>query len=67
MDKRNKHITINLTNDEYNYIIQLSKIYRRSVSEMAYLILIDNAIDLFLKNQKQGINKPAVFVPGSFE
>ena len=40
--KRNKHITINLTDDQYLKIENLARAQRRTVADAAYIIIIDN-------------------------
>jgi uncharacterized protein (DUF1778 family) len=60
--KRKNHITINLNDDEYNLIKKLAAADRRSVSDIAYLILIDNAMQLYQSKQSAEI-KPAYFIP----
>ena len=44
MDKRNKHILINLTEDQYNAIALMSDKNRRKIADMVY-ILVSDAID----------------------
>lgn len=66
--KKTKHITINLTEDQYNYIVFLSNQYRRTETETATLILIDNAERLFIEVQRQQQQqqfKPAHFIPSN--
>ena len=38
---RNKHITINLDENEYNYIESLSKKMKRKIADMVYIIISD--------------------------
>ncbi len=40
--KRNKHILINLSEDQYNKLLFIATNQRRKISDAAYLILIDN-------------------------
>lgn len=61
--KRKNHITINLNDDEYNLIKKLAAADRRSVSDIAYLILIDNALLLYQSKQGNAEFKPAQFIP----
>lgn len=42
--KRNKHILINLTEDQYNAIALMSDKNRRKIADMVY-ILVSDAID----------------------
>lgn len=44
MDKRNKHVLINLTEDQYNAIALMSDKNRRKIADMVY-ILVSDAID----------------------
>lgn len=41
MGKRQKHITINLTEDHYNALKILADNERRTITDTAYLLLID--------------------------
>jgi len=61
--KKSNHITINLNDNEYSLIKKLAALERRSISELCYLILIDNANLLFLDKQSKPEFKPAVFIP----
>ncbi len=61
--KKTEHITINLTVEEYDYIKALAKIERRSITEIAKLILVDNAIKLFLDIHTNNDFKPAKYIP----
>ena len=54
MAKRTKKVSINLTEDEYKIIEWLSRRERRSISEISYLILVDNAQQLFEEKQEDG-------------
>lgn len=54
MAKRTKKISVNLTEDEYNVIDYLARHTRRSVSELAALILVDNSQKLFEEMQPKG-------------
>lgn len=55
MAKRTKKISINLTEEEYDLVQWLATQERRSISELAALILMDNAQLLF--NEKQPSSK----------
>lgn len=46
--KRNKHILINLSEDQYNKLLFIANSQRRKISDAAYLILIDNIESLIL-------------------
>lgn len=47
--KRNKHILINLTEDQYNQLIFIAEKERRKLADMAYIILTDSIDSLALK------------------
>lgn len=47
--KRNKHILINLSEDQYNKLLFIATNQRRKISDAAYLILIDNIASMILK------------------
>lgn len=49
MDKRNKHILINLTEDQYNQLLFIADKERRKLADMAYIILTDSIDNLTLK------------------
>ena len=63
--KRNKHITINMTLDEYNQLSTLARLLRRSISELASMILIDNCNRLFIEYHYKDNFKPVLFIPES--
>ena len=63
--KKNKHILINLTENDYNIINTLARLLRRSVTELASLILIDNANRLFIEYHANDNLKPARFIPSN--
>lgn len=65
MDKKTKHITINLSQSDYDMINKLAVLLRRSVSELASLILIDNASKLFIEYHYKDNLKPALFIPSN--
>lgn len=66
MAKRNKKITINITEEYYKMLEHLAKGERRSNSELAALILCDNVQELFLQNQKHGDFKKVEYIPSKF-
>lgn len=41
MDKKLKHITVNLTENEYNYICDLSNKLKRNIANTVYIIISD--------------------------
>lgn len=49
MDKRNKHVLINLTEDQYNQLLYIATQQRRKTADMAYILLTDSIDDLILK------------------
>ena len=42
MNKRIKHITLNLTDEQYKSIEYIAEQQKRKIADAAYLILIDN-------------------------
>lgn len=46
--KKIKHITLNLTEDDYNSLLFIANNQRRTATQTAYLILIDNLNKLVL-------------------
>lgn len=63
MAKRNKKVSINLTEEEYRILSWLASHTRRSISEIAALILVDNAQELFREMQPKGELSIPKFVP----
>ena len=63
--KKDKHILINLTENDYNIINTLARLLRRSVTELASMILIDNANKLFLEYHYKDNLKPVKFIPSN--
>ena len=63
MEKRTKKISVNLTEEQYNLIQWLATQERRTVSEIAFLILMDNAQQLFDERQPKGEWNIPQFVP----
>ena len=63
--KKDKHILINLTENDYNVINTLARLLRRSVTELASMILIDNANKLFLEYHYKDNLKPVKFIPSN--
>lgn len=47
--KRNKHILINLTEEQYNQLLFIATNQRRKLSDAAYLILIDEIDRIILE------------------
>lgn len=54
MEKRTKKVSVNITKEQYELLEWLATKERRSVSELAYLILMDNAQQLFIEKQPKG-------------
>ena len=63
MAKRTKKISVNLTEEEYNVIEWLARQHRRTVSEIASLILVDNSQRLFEEMQPKGRWSKPQFIP----
>lgn len=61
--KKDKKISINLTQEQYQLIEWLARETRRSISEVAALILIDNAQLLFNEMQVPGKWYKPQFIP----
>lgn len=49
MDKRNKHVLINLTEDQYNQLLFIAEKERRKLADMAFIILTDSIDSLITK------------------
>lgn len=65
MEKRNKKVSINITESEFQVLEWLAKKERRSVSELASLILMDNAILLFNECQPKGEWEVPTYIPNN--
>ena len=64
MAKRTKKVSINLTQEEWDILNALAKLERRTLSELAYLIVVDTSQELFIKKQTQEHEfKVAKFTP----
>lgn len=59
--KKNKQVNISLDDSDYALIKTIAFLERRNISDIARLILIDNARLLY--NQKYSDIKPAYFIP----
>ena len=58
--KRNKHILINLTEDQYNAIALMSDKNRRKIADMVYILVsdaIDENIINYIDEKNSGFNK----------
>lgn len=65
MGKRTKKISVNITEEQYQIIDWLARQTRRSVSEIAALILVDNSQQLFNEMQPKGEWFIPQFIPSS--
>ena len=63
MAKRDMKISINITQDEYKILEWLASHERRSISELAALIVVDNAYQLFNEKQPKGEWSIPTFIP----
>ena len=63
MAKRTKKISVNLTEEQYAILDWLARHERRSVSELAALILVDNSQRLFEEKQPKGEWFIPTFIP----
>lgn len=61
--KRDNKISINLTQEEYDVLNRLAQIERRTISELAALIVVDTSLALFLERQQQGVMIKAKYCP----
>ena len=61
--KRNNKVSINLTQEEFEILSKLAKMERRTISELAALIVSDTSLALFLAKQEQGTLEQAKFCP----
>jgi len=65
MEKRTRKVSVNLTEEQYQMLEWLATHERRSISELAALILMDNAQLLFDEKQPKGEWFIPTFVPSS--
>ena len=61
MAKRTKKVSINLTEEEYQLLEKLALHERRSISELAALIVVDNALLLYGEMQPRGRLSQTIF------
>ena len=66
MGKRTNKVSINLTQEQFDILRTLANIERRSISELAALIVSDVSRELFLEKQQQGKMQQARFVPNDW-
>lgn len=65
--KKTKKVSINLTEEQYNLLNALARMERRSISELAALIVVDNTEILYQQRQPKGTWEVARFVPSEWE
>ena len=67
MTKKLKQINISLTEEEYNMIQNIANAERRTIADVSRLILVDNAIIIFLQKQAAngGILKKVSYKPSN--
>lgn len=63
MEKRTMKVSINLTQEQYETLQWLATQERRTISELAALIVVDNSQRLFLERQPQGRWEIPTFCP----
>ena len=61
--KRTNKVSINLTQEQIDILRTLANLERRTISELAALIVSDVSLSLFLERQQQGEMQQARFVP----
>ena len=61
MGKRTKKISINITEEEFQLLEKLASHERRTISELASLILMDNALLLYGEMQPKGKMSQVVY------
>lgn len=66
MAKRTKKISINLTEDEFNLLATLARVERRSISELAALIIVDTSQQLYFEKYGKGNLEVAHFYPSNW-
>jgi hypothetical protein len=59
--KKNKKVSINLTEEEFDLLNALAKLERRNISELAALIVVDTSRAMFLDKQEKGTLEVAHF------
>lgn len=64
--KRTNKVSINLTQEQYDILRTLADLERRTISELAALIVSDVSLSLFLERQQQGEMQQARFVPNGW-
>lgn len=65
--KKNKKVSINLTEEQFDLLNALARMERRSVSELVALIVVDTSQVLFLDKQEKGTMEVVRFVPNQWE
>ena len=54
MEKRTKKVSINLTQEQYELLEKLAIMERRTISELAALIVVDTSQQLYVEWQPKG-------------
>lgn len=60
--KKTKKVSINLTEEQFNILSALARLERRTISDLAALIVVDNSRAMFLSKQEQGKMEEVRFV-----
>lgn len=58
--KKNKHILLNITEDQYNALVLMADANKRNITNMAYLFLedaIEKNIIHYIKEENSGFHK----------
>lgn len=58
--KKNKHILLNITEDQYNALVLMAAKNKRNITNMAYILLddaIENNIINYIDEKSGGFNK----------
>ena len=64
--KRDNKVCINLTQEQFDVLQALAKMERRTLSELAALIVVDTSLCMFLDHQQKGTFEQARFCPNNF-
>lgn len=58
--KKNKHITLNLTEDQYNAVLLMATKENRNITNMVYILLqaaIENSVINYIDEKSTGFKK----------
>lgn len=58
--KKNKHVTLNLTEDQYNAVLLMATKENRNITNMVYILLqaaIENSIINYIDEKSTGFKK----------